>query len=94
MNTPVKNVVSERITFHELFQTFESDAVLEPKEKIRHSTEKGGSIEKIYKKNGDFVKKRRLGHTFFGCGNQGFLLQALANLQSAKSSYQIAGKLS
>ena len=90
VNTPVKNVVSERITFHELFQTFESDAVLEPKEKVRHSTEKGGSIEKIYKKNGDFVKKGDLVIRFSDAGTKASYLQALANLQSTKSSYQIA----
>ncbi|WP_027128949.1 efflux RND transporter periplasmic adaptor subunit [Fusobacterium perfoetens] len=52
-----KYVVTEEVQTRELSQTFRSDAVLEPENKVDHTTEKGGTIEKIYKKNGDYVKK-------------------------------------
>lgn len=52
-----KYVVTEEVQTRELSQTFRSDAILEPENKVDHTTEKGGTIEKIYKRNGDYVKK-------------------------------------
>ncbi|WP_300331083.1 efflux RND transporter periplasmic adaptor subunit [Fusobacterium sp.] len=52
-----KYVVTEPVEVRELSQTFRSDAVLEPEYKVDHTTEKGGTIEEIYKKNGEYVKK-------------------------------------
>lgn len=52
-----KYVVTEPIQVRELSQTFRSDAVLEPEFKVDHTTEKGGTIEQIFKKNGEHVKK-------------------------------------
>ena len=53
----VKYVITEPATVRKMNQIFKSDAVLEPKEKVDHKTEKGGTIEKILKRNGDKVKK-------------------------------------
>lgn len=53
----VKQVRVESITKRTLSTTFTSDAVLEPKGKIDHKTEAGGTIKAIYKKNGEFVRK-------------------------------------
>lgn len=54
---PAKYVVTEGVKTRTMNQIFRSDAVLEPKDKINHQTEKGGTIVKILKKNGDKVKK-------------------------------------
>ena len=53
---PAKYVVTEGVKTRTMNQIFRSDAVLEPKDKINHQTEKGGTIVKILKKNGDKVK--------------------------------------
>ena len=52
-----KYVVTEPVQVRELSQTFRSDAILEPEFKVDHTTEKGGTIEQIFKKNGEHVKK-------------------------------------
>ena len=57
---PAKYVVTEGVKTRTMNQIFRSDAVLEPKDKINHQTEKGGTIVKILKKNGDKVKKGEL----------------------------------
>lgn len=85
-----KNIVSEQIQLREMSQVFESDAVLEPREKVSHSTEKGGTIEKIYKKNGDFVKKGDLIMTLSDPLTKAAYLKASADFQTAQSSYRIA----
>ena len=90
MERPVKQIVSEQVIIREMSQIFESDAVLEPKDKVNHNTERGGTIEKIYKKNGDYVKKGDLVMSFSDAGTKASYLQALANLQTAESSYRIA----
>lgn len=87
---PAKKIVSEQIVMREMSKTFQSDAILEPKDKVNHNTERGGTIEKIYKKNGDFVKKGDLVMSFSDAGTKASYLQALANLQTAESSYRIA----
>lgn len=56
----VKYVITEPATMRKMNQVFKSDAVLEPKNKVNHQTEKGGTIEKILKRNGDTVKKGEL----------------------------------
>lgn len=55
-----KYVVTEAIAERKMSQIFKSDAVLEPEYKVDHKTEKGGTIEKIFKKNGEKVKKGEL----------------------------------
>ena len=56
----VKYVITEPATMRKMNQVFKSDAVLEPKNKVNHQTEKGGTIEKILKRNGDTEKKASL----------------------------------
>lgn len=90
VKAPAKNIVSEKIAMREMSQVFQSDAVLEPKEKVSHNTEKGGTIEKIYKKNGDSVKKGDLIISFSDPLTKASYLKSLADFQTAQSSYRIA----
>jgi len=53
----IKSVKTERIMKRTLNSSFTSDAMLEPKGKIDHKTDAGGTIKAIYKRNGDFVNK-------------------------------------
>ena len=41
----VKYVITEPATVRKMNQIFKSDAVLEPKNKVDHKTEQGGTIE-------------------------------------------------
>ena len=86
----LKVVEVSAVTEREMTRLFESSITLEPKDKIDHSTERGGTVEKIYKNNGDFVKKGELVVEFSDASTKATYLQANANYQSAKSSFDIA----
>lgn len=86
----VKLVSVSEVKEREMSKLFESSLTLEPQEKINHSTEKGGTVEKIYKNNGDFVKKGELVVEFSDPSTKAIYLQAQANFQSSKASYDIA----
>lgn len=90
VKAPAKRIVSEKVSLREMSQVFQSDTVLEPKEKVKHNTEKGGTIVKIYKKNGDVLKKGDLVMTLSDPSTKASYLKALADYQAAKSSYRIA----
>lgn len=87
---PAKYVVTEGVKVRTMNQVFRSDAVLEPKEKINHQTEKGGTIEKILKKNGDKVKKGELVMVLSDSATESAYFTAKANYASSKASMEIA----
>lgn len=74
----------------EMNKLFESSINLEPQDKIDHSTEKGGTIEKIHKSNGDLVRKGELVVEISDPATKANYLQAKANFQSAKANFDIA----
>lgn len=86
----IKLVSIEEVKEREMSKLFESSLTLEPQDKIEHSTEKGGTVEKIYKNNGDSVRKGELVVEFSDPATKASFLQANANYQSAKASYDIA----
>ena len=87
---PAKPVVTEEVQVRTMNQVFRSDAVLEPKDKINHQTEKGGTIEKILKKNGDKVKKGELVMVLSDSATESAYFTAKANYASSKASMEIA----
>lgn len=86
----VKSVVTEAAKKRVMNQVFRSDAILLPKDKIDHSTEKGGIIEKILKKNGDKVKKGELVMVLSDAGTKSAYFNAKAKFSSAQSALMIA----
>ena len=86
----VKYVITEPATVRKMNQIFKSDAVLEPKEKVDHKTEKGGTIEKILKKNGDKVKKGELVMELSDSATESAYFSAKANYNSSLSAMNIA----
>lgn len=86
----VKLVSLGEVKEKEMSKLFESSLTLEPQDKIEHSTEKGGTVEKIYKNNGDLVRKGELVVEFSDPATKASFLQANANYQSAKANYDIA----
>ncbi|MHD0319523.1 efflux RND transporter periplasmic adaptor subunit, partial [Fusobacterium sp. THCT1E2] len=86
----VKYVITEPATTRKMNQVFKSDAVLEPKNKVNHKTEKGGTIEKILKRNGDTVKKGELVMELSDAATESSYFTAKANYTSAQSSLNIA----
>ncbi|MDO4689981.1 MAG: efflux RND transporter periplasmic adaptor subunit [Fusobacterium sp.] len=89
-NKIIKLVSLGEVKEKEMSKLFESSLTLEPQDKINHSTEKGGTVEKIYKNNGDKVKKGELVVEFSDPATKATYLQANANYQSAKAGYDIA----
>lgn len=79
----VKYVVTEPAEMRKMSQIFDTDAVLVPEAKIDHKTEKGGTVEKLYKKNGETVKKGELVIKLKDVPTE-------ANYSAAKVSYRIA----
>ncbi|MGF6906680.1 efflux RND transporter periplasmic adaptor subunit [Fusobacterium sp. PH5-44] len=79
----VKQIRTEPITKRTLSTTFTSDAVLEPKGKIDHKTEAGGTIKAIYKRNGEFVKKGEVVMELTDASTE-------AAYKSAKATYNVA----
>ena len=86
----VKYVVTEPVKYRTMNQVFRSDAVLEPQEKVDHKTEKGGTIKKILKKNGDSVKKGELVMVLTDPDTESAYYTAKANYSSAKAAMEIA----
>lgn len=86
----VKYVITEPATVRKMNQIFKSDAVLEPKNKVDHKTEQGGTIEKILKRNGDKVKKGELVMELSDSATESAYFSAKANYNSSLSAMNIA----
>lgn len=86
----VKYVVTQPVQYREMNQVFRSDAILEPHGKVDHKTEKGGTIEKILKKNGDKVNKGDLVMILKDGPTESVYFTAKANYASSKSAMDIA----
>ena len=86
----VKTVEVSEVTTREMSKLFESSAVWEPLAKVDFSTDKGGTVEKIYKRNGEYVKKGEVIVKLSDAQTEADFLQAKANYQSATSNYNIA----
>lgn len=87
---PVKYVVTEGVKTRTMNQIFRSDATLSPKDKIDHKTDRGGTIEKILKQNGDKVKKGELVVVLSDSETESAYFTAKANFATSKSSMEIA----
>ena len=87
---PAKYVVTEGVKTRTMNQIFRSDAVLEPKDKINHQTEKGGTIVKILKKNGDKVKKGELVMVLSDSATESAYFTSKADYAASKASMEIA----
>ena len=85
----VKTVEVAAVTKREMSKLFESSAVWEPLAKVDFSTDKGATVEKIYKKNGEYVKKGEVIVKLSDAQTEADFLQAKANYQSATSNYNI-----
>lgn len=85
-----KSVEVAEVTTREMSKLFESSAVWEPLAKVNFSTDKGGTVEKIYKRNGEIVKKGEIIVKLSDAQTEADFLQAKANYQSATSNYNIA----
>ena len=86
----VKTVEVAAVTKREMSKLFESSAVWEPLAKVDFSTDKGGTVKTIYKKNGEYVKKGEVIVKLSDAQTEADFLQAKANYQSATSNYNIA----
>ena len=86
----VKPVEVAAVTKREMSKLFESSAVWEPLAKVDFSTDKGATVEKIYKKNGEYVKKGEVIVKLSDAQTEADFLQAKANYQSATSNYNIS----
>ncbi len=85
-----KSVEVAKVTTRQISKLFESSAVWEPLAKVNFSTDKGGTVEKIYKRNGEIVKKGEIIVKLSDAQTEANFLQAKANYQSATSNYNIA----
>ncbi len=86
----VKSVEVAEVKTREMSKLFDSSAVWEPLAKVDFSTDKGGTVKKIFKKNGEFVKKGEVIVKLSDAQTEADFLQAKANYQSATSNYNIA----
>ena len=86
----IKPVVVQKAENRVMNQIFRSDAIFTPENVVEHRTEKGGTIEKILKKNGDFVKKGELVMVLKDEPTKAAYYTAKANYLSAQSTYKIA----
>ena len=86
----VKTVEVAPVTKREMSKLFESSAVWEPLAKVDFSTDKGGTVKTIYKRNGEYVKKGEVIVKLSDAQTEADFLQAKANYQSATSNYNIA----
>ena len=86
----VKTVEVAAVIKREMSKLFESSAVWEPLAKVDFSTDKGGTVKTIYKKNGEYVKKGEVIVKLSDAQTEADFLQAKANYQSATSNYNIA----
>lgn len=86
----IKYVTTEPAQIRKMSQIFRTDAVLEPEGKIVHTTEQGGTIEKILKRNGDRVKKGEVVMELTDSATESTYFSAKANYVSSEASYKIA----
>ena len=86
----VKSVEVAEVKTREMSKLFDSSAVWEPLAKVDFSTDKGGTVKKIFKKNGEFVKKGEVIVKLSDAQTEADFLQAKANYQTATSNYNIA----
>ena len=86
----VKSVEVAAVTKREISKLFESSAVWEPLAKVDFSTDKGGTVKTIYKKNGEYVKKGEVIVKLSDAQTEADFLQAKANYVSATSNFNIA----
>jgi len=86
----VKSVEVSAVTTREMSKLFESSAVWEPLAKVDFSTDKGGTVKTIYKRNGEYVKKGEVIVKLSDAQTEADFLQAKANYVSATSNYNIA----
>lgn len=86
----VKSVEVAEVTTREISKLFESSAVWEPLAKVDFSTDKGGTVKTIYKRNGEYVKKGEVIVKLSDAQTEADFLQAKANYVSATSNYNIA----
>lgn len=86
----LKLVEVSEIKIREISKLFDSSAVWEPLAKVDFSTDKGGTVKKIFKKNGEFVKKGEVIVKLSDAQTEADFLQAKANYQTATSNYNIA----
>ena len=86
----VKTVEVAAVTKRAMSKLFDSSAVWEPLAKVDFSTDKGATVEKIYKKNGEYVKKGEVIVKLSDAQTEADFLQAKANYQSATSNYNIS----
>ena len=86
----VKTVEVAAVTKREMSKLFESSAVWEPLAKVDFSTDKGGTVKTIYKRNGEYVKKGEVIVKLSDAQTEADFLQAKANYVSATSNYNIA----
>ena len=86
----IKSVEVAEVKTREMSKLFDSSAVWEPLAKVDFSTDKGGTVKTIYKRNGEFVKKGEVIVKLSDAQTEADFLQAKANYQSATSNYNIA----
>ena len=86
----VKTVEVADVQTREMSKLFQSTSVWEPLAKIDFSTDRGGTVEKIYKRNGEFVKKGEVIVKLSDANTEAAFLQAKANYQSASANFNIA----
>ncbi|MGL4688337.1 MAG: efflux RND transporter periplasmic adaptor subunit [Fusobacteriaceae bacterium] len=85
--SPAKDVVTTEIKIKEIIDQYDGSAVAVPKNKIDHIMDTTGTIIKLYKKNGDLVKKGDLIITLKDSATEAEYLSAKASLESAKSTF-------
>ena len=88
--TAAKPVEVSAVTTRQMSKLFESSAVWEPLAKVDFSTNKGATVEKIYKRNGEYVNKGEIIVKLSDAQTEADFLQAKANYQSATANYNIA----
>lgn len=86
----IKYVVTEPAEVRKMSQIFKTDAILVPEGKIDHKTEKGGTIDKILKRNGDKVEKGEIVMKLTDSQTESSYFSAKANYASAEAAYKIA----
>ena len=79
----IKQVGTERVVMRTLSDSFTSSAILEPKAKIDHKTDAGGTIKAIHKRNGEFVRQGEVVMELTDPATE-------AAYNSAKSAYNVA----
>lgn len=86
----VKFVEIGEIKNRKIAKLFESSSIWEPLIKIDFSTDKGGTVKTIYKKNGEVVKKGEIIVKLYDSQTEADFLKARANYQSSISGFNIA----